>query len=295
MADHSDMRLVICVIDEGSFSAAARKLGQTPAAVGKRVRALEQRLGIDLIVRSTRKMALTEAGQRYVEDAREIVAQIDALEEDLRDDASTLRGTVRLTAPTAYGQRFVLPAVTDFMSRHPTLEVQLSFTDKVIDLVGDGVDLAIRTGVAVDSSLIGRRIGPYRRQICASPDYLGRHEAPLSPADLTGHRCLKLPRETVLSDWLLNDGVRQGTRLGAGLTCNSLDALAFACVIGQGIASIPDFIATQPLKEGQLVPLLADHTKSEPDEDIMLLRPANPVTPRRVRALGEFLFSRLRQ
>lgn len=294
MADHSDMRLVLCVIDEGSFSAAARKVRQTPAAVGKRVRALEQRLGVDLIVRSTRKMALTEAGQRYVEDAREIVARIAALEEDLRDDAGTLRGTVRLTAPTAYGQRFVLPAVTDFMSRNPTVEIQLSLTDKVIDLVGDGVDLAIRTGIAADSSLIGRRIAPYRRQICASPDYLARHGTPGSPADLAGHRCLKLPRETVLSDWLLEDSLRRGTRLGAGLTCNALDALASACVNGQGIASIPDFIATRPLTEGQLVPLLDDHRRSEPDEGIMLLRPANVVTPRRVRALGDFLFSRLR-
>ena len=214
MNDQSDIKLFLSVVDEGSFSAAARKMGQTPSAVGKRIRALEDRLGVDLLVRSTRRMTLTDVGQRYAEDVREVIDRLTGIEEDLRDGAGALRGQIRLTAPVAYGQRFVAPAVTDFMGSNPEVEVILSLTDKVVDLVGDGVDMALRSGTQPDSSLISRRIGPYRRKICASPGYLAAAGHPASVADLGRRRCLKLPSEFAASHWNLEDAGPAGTRLG---------------------------------------------------------------------------------
>ncbi len=295
MYDQSDIKLFLSVVDEGSFSAAARKLGQTPSAVGKRIRALEDRLGVDLLVRSTRRMTLTDAGQRYAEDVREVIDRLTGIEEDLRDGARTLRGQIRLTAPMAYGQRFVAPAVADFMGSNPEVEVILSLTDKVVDLVGDGVDMAIRTGTQPDSSLISRRIGPYHRKICASPRYLAAAGYPASVADLGRHRCLKLPSEFAASHWNLEDVRVAGTRLGGGLICNSLDVLAAACIAGQGIACLPDFITQEALQNRQLVELLSGVQRQESGPDIVLLRPTNRQTSRRLRVLADHLFRVLRR
>ncbi len=294
MDDHSDIKLFLSVIDEGSFSAAARRLGLTPSAVGKRVRALEDRLGVDLFVRSTRRMTITDAGQRYAEDVREVIDRLSTIEEDLRDGATRLRGSVRLTAPMALGQRYVAPALSEFMALHPEVEVVLSLTDKVVDLVGDGVDIAIRTGQQPDSSLISRRIGPYARTICASPSYIEQEGRPNSVADLGHHRCLKLPTEFAASHWSLEDAGEGGTRLGSGLVCNSLDVLGATCLSGQGIACLPDFVAQNGIQNGGLVPLLADAPRAEHGPDILLLRPANRQTPRRVETLGDHLFRALR-
>lgn len=288
------MTLFLLVIDSGSFSAAARRTGQTPSAVGKRIRALEERLGVDLLVRSTRKMALTAAGQRYAEDAREIVARMTALEEDLREGSNVLRGMLRMTAPTAYGQRFVVPAVAAFMASHPAVEVHLMLTDKNIDLVGEGIDLAVRTGSHPDSTLISRRIGPYGRKICAAPSYLERHGRPRAVLDVTSHRCLRLPSEATVAHWGLQ-AAQNGIRLGRGFICNSLDALSEACIAGQGLACLPDFIADALISDGQLTEVLSELRDEHGRDEILLLRPANAMPPRRVRALSDALFSHLRQ
>lgn len=294
MSDQADIKLFLSVIEEGSFSAAARRLGHTPSAVGKRIRALEERLGVDLLVRSTRKMALTDAGQRYAEDVREIIDRLAVIEEDLRDGARTLRGQIRLTAPMAYGQRFVAPAALDFMEQNPAVEIVLSLTDKVVDLVGNGVDIAVRTGTQPDSGLISRRVGPYRRTICASPAYLLQQGYPQTAQELSRHRCLKLASEFTVSHWDLEDGGPSGNRLGHGLVCNSLDVLGAACVGGQGIACLPDFIAHASLENGRLLPLLRGAQQPKPGPDILILRPANRQTARRVRDLGDHLYRALR-
>jgi len=290
-----EMAMFLAVVDHGSFSAVARSMGQTPSAIGKRVRLLEERLGVDLLIRSTRRMALSEAGQRYSEEAREILARVTALEEDITDGADHLRGTVRLTAPTAYGQRYVVPVITDFLRTHTGVEVDLLLTDKRIDLVSEGIDLAIRTGVVADSTLIARRLGAYRRTICVSPDYLATHGAPEGPADLGLRRCLKLPHERTPVDWGLESAERVGTRrLGAGFICNSLDALHRACLEGEGIACLPDFLAQDSIRQGRLTAVLQDHRDPTTTGDILIIRPETSLTPRRVRTLIEALVAQLR-
>lgn len=289
------MVIFLAVVDQGSFSAAGRALGHTPSSVGKRIGSLEARLGVDLFVRSTRTMALTDAGRRYAEDARDIAGRIAALEDDLKDGAATLRGTVRMTAPTAFGQRFVVPLITEFMAQHPGTEIECTLTDKVVDLVGEGVDLAVRTGVQRDSTLRMRRIGPYLRTICAAPRYLATHGTPEVAQDLTGHKCLTLPHEVTLSHWNLGGNEGKNARLGGGLSCNSLDALAFACGQGRGIACLPNFLADARLASGRLISILPNAARARPASDIVLLRPDTQITARRVRALGDALFNGLRQ
>jgi len=289
------MAMFLAVVDHGSFSAAARSMGQTPSAIGKRMRLLEERLGVDLLIRSTRRMALSEAGQRYSEEAREILARVTALEEDITNGAEHLRGTVRLTAPTAYGQRYVVPVITDFLRAHPGVEINLLLTDKLVDLVGEGVDLAIRTGVAADSTLIARRLGAYRRTICACPDHLAAQGAPEGPADLGLRRCLKLPHERTPADWGLDRAKGAGTRrLGAGFICNSLDALHRACLAGEGIACLPDFLAQDSIRQGRLTAILQDQRDPTSAGDILIIRPETTLLPRRVRTLIDALVAQLR-
>lgn len=290
----NETALFLAVVDHGSFSAAARAIGQTPSAVGKRIRLLEERLGVDLLTRSTRRMALTDAGRRYAEDAREILSRLEALEEDITAGTGQLRGTVRLTSPIAYGQRFVVPAVTEFMHRHPQVEIELSLTDRKIDLVAEGVDLAVRTGIVADSGLIGRRLGPYRRSICAAPDYIAAHGTPRTPGDLGSHRCLRLPTEKMPIAWGLEVSAHKGLRLGPSLVCNSLDALHDACCAGLGLACLPEFMAGKSIAAGHLVPLLQAHHDPAADGAILILRPETSVVTRRLRALVDHLVAHLR-
>lgn len=294
MKNDTDMTLFLAVVDHGSFSAAARVLGQTPSAVGKRIRMLEKRLGVELIKRTTRSMTLTEAGVRYAEELRDIVGRLAMLEEDLKAGADRLSGSIRMTAPTAFGQRFVVPAITAFMSAHPAVEIDLTLTDKVVDLVGDQMDWAVRTGKLQDSSLLVRRIGPYRRAICAAPDYVMAHTPPRLPSDLKDHRCLTLPHEKTLSSWGLAGPHGKSARFGPGFVCNSLDALARACLDGNGIACIPEFIAIEHIKAGRLVPILIDAKSQETPAEIALMRADSTITSRRVREFGDFLYARLR-
>jgi DNA-binding transcriptional LysR family regulator len=293
MDKHSEIAVFLAVVDQGSFSAAARALGQTPSAVGKRVRFLEERLGVNLLIRSTRRMALTEAGLRYSEEARDLQARLEALEDDLKEGGGALRGSVRMTAPTAFGQRYVTPALVGFMEMHPDVNIALSLTDKLVDLTGEGLDLAVRTSVQQDSELIGRRVGPYRRRICAAPQQIAMHGAPDTPAELTRKRCLRLPNEIICADWGLKEGVRTGGRLGNGFVCNSLDALRTASLAGLGIACLPDFLIRDDLQAGRLVEVLPSYRDPSIEGDIVILRPATSVTTRRVRALSDHLFHHL--
>ncbi len=290
MSQRSELEILLAVVDHGSFSAAGRVLGYTPSAVGKRVFQLEERLRVPLLVRSTRRMALTEAGQRYVEGARELLYRLKALEEGIAEDAGTLRGTIRLTSSAALGRLHVVPLVLAFMERHQEVEIDLLLTDKVIDLVGEGFDLGVRSGVLPDSSLVARKLMGNRRLLCAAPAYLNKRGAPQQPEDLSSHRCLRLGRERLLSDW----GVRPGLgsrpiRLGAGFSCNSLDALHAACCAGQGIGWLPEFLVADDLNKETLTPVLAGYLEAEAGGEIVALRPEAALVPRRLRVLIDFL------
>lgn len=294
MTQKTELEILLAVVDHGSFSAAARALGYTPSAVGKRVHQLEKRLNVPLLVRSTRRMTLTEAGRRYVEEARVLFARLSALEADIADDALTLRGTIRLTSSAALGRRQVVPLVIEFMERHPQVEIELLLTDKIVDLIGDGFDLAIRSGILPDSSLVSRRLMNNPRLPCATPDYLDRHGIPEKPDDLTNHRCLRLGQERQLSDWGFTQPQGGLARLGAGFSCNNLEALHSACRAGLGIAWLPSFLTTTDLQTGCLVPVLEEYTEPDAGGGIFILRPETAFLPYRTRSLIDFLADRFR-
>lgn len=289
MAHKTEIEILLAVVDHGSFSAAARVLGYTPSAVGKRVHQLEERLKVPLLVRSTRRMALTDAGQRYVEEARGLLARLTALEEDIADDGDRLRGTIRVTSAAALGRLHVVPIAIEFMERHPEVEIELLLTDKSVDLVGEGFDLAIRSGVLRDSSLVSRKLMTNRRVPCAATAYLEQHGTPQRPEELTTHKCLRLRHEMHLSDWGFARAPHGHARLGPGFICNSLEALHAACCAGRGIAWLPEFFISQDLPNGHLVPVLTDFTEQDAGGGIFILRPETTFLPRRVRVLIDFL------
>ncbi|WP_298855210.1 LysR family transcriptional regulator [uncultured Ruegeria sp.] len=292
MAQKTEIEILLTVVDHGSFSAAARVLGYTPSAVGKRVYQLEQRLRVPLLVRSTRRMTLTEAGQRYVAGARDILARLTTLEEDIADDAGNLSGTIRLTSSAALGQLHVVPLVIEFMELNPEVEIDLLLTDKIVDLVGEGFDIAVRSGVLPDSSLISRKLMNNRRVPCAAPAYLEQHGVPRQPEELTSHRCLRLGQEKQLSDWGFMRSVGGLSRFGPGFSCNSLDALHAACRAGRGIAWLPEFLVSHDLHIGRLLPVLPDHMEPSAGGGIYILRPEMPFLPLRIRAFVDFLADR---
>nr|WP_321250698.1 LysR family transcriptional regulator [uncultured Ruegeria sp.] len=289
MSQKTELEILLAVVDHGSFSAAARVLGYTPSAVGKRVHLLEHRLRVPLLVRSTRRMALTEAGRRYVEEARDLLARLTALEEDIAEDTGNLRGVIRVTSSAALGQLHVVPLVIEFMELNPDVEIELLLTDKIIDLVGDGFDLAIRSGILPDSSLVSRKLMDNQRIPCAAPGYLERSGVPLEPEDLTAHRCLCLGPEKHLSDWGFKRTGGGMSRLGSGFSCNSLEALRSACCAGRGIAWLPEFLISDDLRTGRLRPVLSDHAEPSAGGGVFVLRPEMPFLPRRVRTLIDFL------
>ncbi|KIC40229.1 hypothetical protein RA27_15570 [Ruegeria sp. ANG-R] len=292
MSQKTELEILMAVIDHGSFSAAARVLGYTPSAVGKRVHQLEQRLRVPLLVRSTRRMTLTEAGRRYAEEARDLLNRLTALEEDIADDVGNLRGVIRVTSSAALGQLHVVPLVIEFMELNPEVEVELLLTDKIVDLVGEGFDVAVRSGVLPDSSLISRKLMNNRRIPCAAPVYLEQHGVPRQPEELTSHRCLRLGQEKQISDWGFIRPVGGLSRLGPGFSCNSLDALHAACRAGRGIAWLPEFLISHDLHTGCLLPVLPDHVEPDAGGGIFILRPEMRFLPRRVRSLVDFLTDR---
>lgn len=291
----TELEILLAVVDHGNFSAAARVLGYTPSAVGKRVHQLEQRLKVPLLIRSTRHMTLTEAGRRYVDEARILYARLTALEEDISDDTNTLRGLIRLTSSAALGRLHVVPLIIEFMDRHPEVEIELQLTDKLIDLVGDGYDLAIRSGVLRDSPLISRKLLDNSRRVCASPAYLEKFGTPLTPDALTTHRCLRLRHERQHSDWGFSSQRSGVARLGTGFTCNSLEALRAACLAGHGVAWLPEFLVSNDLHVGSLLPVLGDYMTSSAGGGIFLLRPETTILPHRVRTMIEFFTNRFNE
>jgi DNA-binding transcriptional LysR family regulator len=289
-----DMAVLLTVVDEGGFSAAARAIGQTHSAISKRIRYLEDRLGVQLLVRTTRRMRLTEAGERYVIEAREILARIAALESEISDRSGRLRGRIRLTASNAFGQKHIVPAVVDFMKQNPEVEIDLTLSDAVVDLVRDGFDMAVRSAVLPDSSLVANKLMTNRRVVCAAPDYLARMGTPEAPDDLARHACLRLSLSSAFNEWGLCGRAEQRLRLGKGMSCNSLEAIHAACLAGLGIAWLPMFLVGPDLEAERLTPLLDAHRDPASDSAVSIVRPASEIVSARIRALTDFFVERFR-
>jgi DNA-binding transcriptional LysR family regulator len=283
MVDLDDLGTFVEVADAGGVSAAARRLGVSKSIVSRRLARLEAELGVQLLARTTRGAALTEAGATFRDHAERACAEIDVARETMLP-AGDLRGRLRIAAPLSFGPTHLAPVLAHLARRHPRLHVQCSYSDRFVDIVGEGFDCAIRLGYLSDSNLVARRIGPVRGKLVASPDYVREHGAPETPDQLLAHECLMQGTE----GWFFTDGDKTITvhPQGRFKADNGL-ALAAAAVAGLGIAALPDFLTEKELASGALVALMKSYPVTE--VGIFVVRPPGHHPARKVRLLTELL------
>ncbi len=284
----------LAVADAGSFSAAARTLGTTKSTVSKRVRLLEERLGVRLLNRTTRKLALTGLGEVYRDDCRRLLDHLADTEAMLRAHARNPRGRLRVSAPTSFGVLHLGPFVARFQERYPEVAIDLALDDRFVDLVGDGYDLAIRIGRLEDSSLVARRLGTFASCCVAGPAYLERHGVPAHPRELAGHNCLRYLYRRRPEEWRFARGGETVTvRIRGSLAANNGDLLREAACAGLGIARMPSFMVERELARGRLRRLLADWGGEE--VGIFAVYPAHRQTGPALRAFVDALVCRFRR
>jgi len=259
----TSMATFVKVVESGGFSAAARALSISPSMVTTHVQALEERLGVRLLNRSTRKVSLTEVGHAYYERCLQILAEADDADQIAQALQSTPRGTLRLNTSVAIPP-FLAPVIAEFTALYPDVTIAMTMTDRMIDLVDDGFDLAVRNMSIPDSSLVTRRVATYRFVVCGSPDYFARCGTPQRPADLVHHNCLIYSRSQWGNDWRFAgpDG-EQSIAVKGNLHANSDNALRLAAVHGQGVAMAPSFLVKDEIKSGRLVPVLTEFLQAE--------------------------------
>ncbi|VVO28135.1 LysR family transcriptional regulator [Pseudomonas fluorescens] len=292
MDRYSDMAILIAVVDARGFSPAARKLRMTHSAISKRVQRLEERLGTQLLSRTTRSMTLTQAGEMYVQAARPILEDIQALEAAVVHDSDAPRGTLKVSAPNALGQYHVVPALIDFMRLYPDLKIDLTLTDAIVDIRHERIDVAIRSGALSDPSLVAHKLSSNERLVCASPAYLDAHGVPGEPCELADHPCLKLNFESRFNDWEFRAPNSRAIPIEGGFTCNSLDAIRTLCLAGSGIARLPKYMVNEDVQAGRLIPLLQAFS-CPTTSAIYALRAAGDYVPARTRVFIAFLAERL--
>ncbi|NHZ64542.1 LysR family transcriptional regulator [Massilia genomosp. 1] len=243
-----------------SFVAAGRALGVSASAVGKNVAALEQALGVRLLHRSTRVVKLTVEGTLFYERCRRILDDLHDAKDMLSHAAQTPRGKLRASLPTI-GYRFLMPFLPAFSLRYPDIEIELDFSDRLVDIIEKGFDVVIRSGELPDSRLISRQLGPFRFVLCAAPAYLAENGVPQSPEDLERHQCIRFryPTTGKVEEWSLSrDGVKLDIGVPNRLICNNMEAVHAAVLSGYGIAYMPDFLAAEAIKHRTLLTLLDD-------------------------------------
>lgn len=244
-----------------SFIGAARVLGISASAVGKNVAKLEASLNVRLLHRSTRRVSLTAEGALFYERCRKILDDLEDARAMLSSATQEPRGRLRVSLPTT-GYHFLMPHLNAFRNAYPLIELELDFNDVLVDVIEEGFDVVIRSGTLADSTLMARKLGPFRLVLCASPEYLQRKGRPASLGDLEQHECLRYRFATTLKimDWTLsaNPAITQ-LRLPTALIVNNMEALLMALVDGHGIASVPDFLARNAIAQGRLETLLDDH------------------------------------
>ncbi|MEQ9885230.1 LysR family transcriptional regulator [Pectobacterium zantedeschiae] len=280
------------VAETRSFVAAGRLLGVSASAVGKSVARLEEKLGVRLFHRSTRSITLTAEGSLFLARSRRILAEIEAAELELSQTSSAPRGRLRVSLPLV--SSLVLPVLGEFMREYPEIELDLDFTDRMVDVIEEGFDAVVRTGAPVDSRLTARRLGTFGFLLVASPDYLARRGTPKTPADLIHHACLhyRFPNSGKLEPWALQLSPSEPELpLPTSMICNNIETRVCFALQGLGIAYLPDFSIREPLAKGLLQPILSDYIESS--GVLHVLWPASKHPSPKVRALVDFLCARV--
>ncbi len=248
------------VVESGSFAKAAERLGLSTTATSRHVAELETHLQTRLLNRTTRKVSLTESGRSYYERVVQLLADLEEAEQEAQRAAVVPRGVIKLTTAVNFGVRHVAPAIAAFLARYPEVRFDVSLSDRIVDLVEEGLDLGIRIGGPGPQNVVGRKLGETRVVPCASPDYLARHGTPQVPEDLARHNCFTYEYVTPRNVWTFRDadGRERPVRVGGNLHSNNGDLLAEAAARGIGIVLEPAFIVGPEVRAGRLVPLLQD-------------------------------------
>lgn len=289
-----EMQVFLRVVDSGSFSAAARQMLMTPSTVSKLVARIEQRLGVRLLERSTRRLSLTGEGQVYYERSQALLAELEEIERDLSRGAASITGTVRVSASVGFGMIGVEPLLPAFWAEFPNVVVDLSLSDEIVDLYLDRTDVAFRVGALPSSSLTARKLGTAPRKIVASPDYLHRHGTPASIDDLARHRCLGFNFRRSAPVWPLRSSGRTVARSVNGpLLANNGETVRRMALAGMGLARMGEFHIREDLRSGALFEVLSEAVEGDA-EDVHALFLGAERMPHRVRAFLDFMTPRLR-
>ncbi|MFJ4257631.1 MULTISPECIES: LysR family transcriptional regulator [Pseudomonas] len=287
------MKVFVAVGELESFAAAARRLDISPAAVTRAVSALEDQLGVKLLLRTTRSVRLTEAGGRYLEDTRHILASINEANAAAAGINATPKGDLAVTAPILFGKKFVMPCIVRYLQQYPEVDVSAYFLDRVVNMVEEGMDVAVRIGPLPDSGLKALRVGKVRRMLCASPDYLARHGVPKHPSDLAGHAVIGTTNLSPRAGWRF--GVTEEptmVRMKPRLTVTSNDGAIAAASGGLGIARLLSYQVADELADGQLQVILAEY--EEAPWPIHVLHRESKYGSAKVRAFIDMLAQALR-
>jgi DNA-binding transcriptional LysR family regulator len=285
--------LFVAVVDANGFAGAARKLSISPPAVTRAVNELENHLGLRLLTRTTRTLRVTDAGERYVQDCRRILTEMAEADESVTGLHSAPRGRLTLSAPVLFGRIFVTPIVTEYLQRYPEVAATCLFLDRVVNLLDEGVDVAIRIGELPDSSLQAVRVGQVRRLICASPEYLKNHGCPLTPDDLHQHAIVSASSVTPHPEWRLVDkGTVRSVRLQARMTTTTNDSAVATVVGGFGLTRLLSYQVAAHLREGRLKAVLSEY-ESTPLPVHVVHREGRQAS-QRVRAFIDLAIERLR-
>lgn len=277
----TSMEVFVKAVDGGSFAAAAQALGMSAQMAGKHVGALERRIGARLLNRSTRSQSLTEVGRIFYERCRALLADAEAAENVTQSLLAHPRGRLRVTAPVMFGAYSLAPLIAAYLQDHPEVQVDLTLTDRYVDLVDEGYEVAIRLGDLPDSTLIARALRPYRLVACASPAYLARRGEPADPAALAAHECLVYTPASAQpsGEWLFHDGGRPvAARVQGRFHANDVKALLAAALEGFGILLGPEVAVREPLASGRLQPILQDY--EAPQRPMHVVYPAHRATPK---------------
>lgn len=286
------MRLFLRVAELGSFSAVAQQLGLARSVVTRQIAALETHLGVKLMVRSTRRLALTSAGTAYLEKCRVILNLVEAAETDVAEERLTPRGNIRISLPLSFGIKRLAPLLLDFSQRYPEVSLEMDYTDRRVKLIEEGIDLSIRITRRLELGDVARKIGTGQMRLIASPEYLAHHGRPQHPAELVHHECLgyTASRE-IQSMQFMVDGQLKSFSLRSRINANNGEVLTEAAAQGLGITMQPDFIADEFIAAGRVEPILLDFPI--PELGIYAMLSSNQHVPYRVRVLMDFLVAAL--
>lgn len=279
----------LATVEHAGFTAAGAVLNRDGSLVSRRVTALEKRLGVRLLERTTRRIALTEAGEIYYQRMRAAVQVMSEIDAESAEASGTVRGTLRLSLPATFGRMWIAPVLDRFLSEHPGLTIEARYEDRYVDLVAEGFDVAVRIGELADSRLIARKLAPARRLLCASPDYLKARGMPIHPTDLTAHSCIGFSRLASHPVWHLQGGDGPvAVRISGPLVTDDASSLVESAVAGIGIAMVSDWLAGPELESGGLTPVLPGYPVAA-SEAIYVVHPSAHLVPAKTRAFVDWL------